>query len=171
MGNKQTQITTTVRITFSVAIAPIRLGTEEAGYYNVELSFFSVIRCKIIIIIKTQRKPLEERTFAQAVNNSTSNLTPTNSSYGNVQISNKRDNGVTHSQCSLHYGQLYMKKAGWHLTMIKHYKNYNQVLQLQGVSHSTTNVNSKDSLKMNVNSLGETARTHCPKATGVHIYF
>ena len=45
-----------------------------------------------------------------------------------------------------------------------------QVLQ-QGVSHSTANVNSQDLLKMNVNCLGETAQTQCPKATEIHICF
>ena len=42
----QNQITLTVKNTFSMSIAPIRVGTEETGYYNVEPSFFSVIRCK-----------------------------------------------------------------------------------------------------------------------------
>ena len=46
MRNRQNQITNTVRITFSTKIAPIKVGTEETGYYNVEPIFFSVIRCK-----------------------------------------------------------------------------------------------------------------------------
>ena len=40
MRNRQNQITTTVRITFSTKIAPIKVGTEETGYYNVEPSFY-----------------------------------------------------------------------------------------------------------------------------------
>ena len=32
MRNRQNQITTTVRITFSTKSAPIKVGTEETGY-------------------------------------------------------------------------------------------------------------------------------------------
>ena len=111
-------------------------------------------------IIKTPRKPIEERTFTQActftqaVNNATPNLTPANSSSANRL--------VTRQTMELHTANAVFTAASFILKKLtldddQTLKELQQILQ--GVSHNTTNINSQDPLKTNVNSVGETART------------